>query len=129
MRARILVVEDHPLNLRLVRDILQHRGHQIEVAMTIDEARERLRGGRPDLVLLDIQVHGGGGETLLREIRANVTLAGLPVIAVTAFAMEGDRERFLAAGFDGYLSKPIDTRTFGPSVESFLKPRGGIDGK
>jgi CheY-like chemotaxis protein len=120
MNARILVVEDNPLNLQLVRDILEYRGHQIETATTFQAARDRLRCGRPDLVLLDIQFPGGGGEMLLREIRCTEGLAGVPVIAVTALAMEGDRERLLAAGFDGYLSKPIDTRTFGATVESFL---------
>lgn len=120
MSARILVVEDNLLNLQLVRDILEYRGHDIEVATTVQEARARLRSARPDLVLLDIQLPGGGGELLLREIRASAALADLPVIAVTSQAMEGDRERLLAAGFDAYLSKPIDTRTFGPTVESFL---------
>jgi CheY-like chemotaxis protein len=121
MRARILVVEDNPLNLQLVRDILEYRGHEIDAATTIHAARSRLRSGRHDLVLLDIQFPGGGGETLLHEIRASQTLASVPVIAVTAQAMDGDRERLLAAGFDGYLSKPIDTRTFGATVESFLE--------
>ena len=125
--ARILVVEDNALNLQLVRDILEYRGHEIESATTVQEARDQLRSRRPDLVLLDIQLSGGGGETLLREIRGNVDLAGLPVVAVTAFAMEGDRERLLGAGFDGYLSKPIDTRTFGPAVEKFLNGKGTPD--
>lgn len=129
MRARILVVEDNALNLQLVRDILEYRGHEIEFAATLPEARERLNDARPDLVLLDIQLPGGGGEKLLQEIRGTAALADLPVIAVTALAMEGDRERLLGAGFDGYLSKPIDTRTFGPSVESFLKRKGASDAR
>ena len=124
MGARILVVEDHPLNLRLVRDILEYRGHAVEAATSVEAARQALSGARPDLVLLDIQLPGGGGEALLREIRGSAALAGLPVIAVTALAMEGDRERLLHAGFDGYLSKPIDTRAFGPEIESFLKRKG-----
>lgn len=127
MTARILVVEDNPLNLELVRDILEYRGHQIESAATVSEARQRLDASRPDLVLLDVQIPGGGGEALLREIRVNDALAGLAVIAVTALAMEGDRERLLGAGFDGYLSKPIDTKTFGQSVESFLKRKESVD--
>ena len=120
MRATLLVVEDNRLNLQLVRDILEYRGHQVEFATTVQEARDRLQSGRPDLVLLDIQLPGGGGEQLLQEIRRSAALGDLPVIAMTALAMEGDRERLLSAGFDGYLSKPIDTRTFGPTVESFL---------
>lgn len=126
MGARILVVEDHPLNLQLVRDILEYRGHTVDSAGSVDAARERLREARPDLVLLDIQLPGGGGEALLRELRGSPALAHLPVIAVTALAMEGDRERLLAAGFDGYLSKPIDTRTFGPAVEAFLQRKRNV---
>lgn len=127
MRARILIIEDNPLNLQLVRDILEYRGHEIEVAMTVQEARGKLQGAKPDLVLLDIQLPGGGGEKLLREIRGTVALADLPVVAVTALAMEGDRERLLAVGFDGYVSKPIDTLTFVSTVESFLKRKGASD--
>lgn len=118
--ARILVVEDNPLNLRLLRELLEHRGHAVDWAMSVDEARERLRSTRPELMLLDIQIPGGGGELLLREIKSDPCYADLPVLAVTAFAMAGDRQRLLASGFDGYFSKPIDTRTFGPAVESYL---------
>lgn len=126
MGARILVVEDHPLNRKLVRDILEHRGHEIIEATSVAEGRERLREARPDLVLLDVHMPGGGGEILLAEIRSSPdpALARLPVLAVTALAMRGDRERLLRAGFDGYFSKPIDTRRFGPEVEAFL-PTGG----
>ena len=127
MKARILVVEDNALNFQLVRDILEYRGHEIELATTVQEARALLAAARPDLVLLDIQLPGGGGVLLLQEIRATPALADLPVIAVTALAMGGDRERLLQAGFDAYLSKPIDTRTFGPTVESFLRTKEAPD--
>jgi two-component system, cell cycle response regulator DivK len=120
-RAKILIVEDNPLNLRLVRDLLEFRGHEIEAAATISEARERLLSFQPDLLLVDVEVPGGGGSQLLREIRADPSRADLPVIAVTAQAMQGDRERLLKSGFDAYFSKPIDTRAFGPAIESFLK--------
>jgi two-component system cell cycle response regulator DivK len=118
-RGRILLVEDNSLNRRLVRDLLEYRGHEVVEAITADEARQRLRE-KPDLVLMDLQIPGGSGEAVLGEIRADEQLRRLPVIAVTATAMAGDRERLLAAGFDAYLSKPIDTRTFGPVVEEFL---------
>lgn len=124
MKAKILVVEDNLLNQRLVRDILEHRGHEISVARTVASARKRLEAERPDLVLLDIQLPGGGGEKLLAEIRANPSLANLPVVAVTALAMDGDRERLLRLGFDGYVSKPINTRSFGSVIESFIKKKG-----
>lgn len=123
--SRILVVEDNALNLQLVRDILEYRGHEVVSAASVPEARSRLIETRPDVVLLDIQLPGGGGETLLDEIRS--ATPDLPVIAVTALAMDGDRERLLKAGFDGYLSKPIDTRTFGPTVESFLEGSSNVE--
>lgn len=118
--SRVLVVEDHPLNRRLVRDILEHRGHEVVEATDVDSARERLREPLPEIVLLDIQIPGGGGEALLRHIRGDAALARLPVIAVTALAMVGDRARLLGAGFDGYISKPIDTRAFPVEVEAFV---------
>lgn len=119
--ARILVVEDNPLNMRLARDLLEYRGHVIDTALDAREAVERLQAATPDIVLLDIEIPGGGGEQLLRNIRKQPEWAHLPIIAVTALAMEGDRERLLAAGFDAYISKPIDTRAFGPTIESFCK--------
>lgn len=120
-KLHILLVEDNAMNRRLARDVLQHRGHEVTEAGNVDEGRAELLRSSPDLVLLDIQIPGGGGELLLREIRKNPSTAKLPVIAVTAFAMAGDRERLLAVGFDGYLSKPIDTRTFGPEVEAIAE--------
>jgi len=119
--AVILVVEDNFLNRVLARDVLERRSHRIIEAVSVEEAREKLKGELPDVVLLDIGLPGGGGELLMKEIRADVRLAKLPVIAVTAYAMVGDKERFLAAGFDGYLSKPINTRTFGPEVEGYIR--------
>lgn len=117
----VLVVEDNPLNRILVREILEHRGHVVIEAGTVDEARSRLRDRVPDLVVMDIRIPGGGGEALLREIRCDPALARLPVMAVTAQAMRGDRERLLAAGFDAYVSKPIDTRSFGETLEALFK--------
>lgn len=118
-RGRILLVEDNALNRRLVRDLLVYRGHEVIEATNGSEARERLKD-EPDLVLMDLQLPGESGEQILREIRSRDEHRGLPVIVVTASAMQGEKERLLAAGFDAYLSKPIDTRTFGTVVESFL---------
>ena len=125
MKARILIVEDHALNRRLLRVLLESRGHMVLEAATCEEARAGFRDAAPDLVLMDIQIPGCDGEILLREIRGDPALAGLKVIAVTASAMRGDRERFLAMGFDDYLSKPIDTRKFGPDIEAHLVEKGG----
>ena len=120
--ARILIVEDNPLNRLLIRDILALRGHEVMEAATVDEARAVLAANTPDLLLLDVQIPGGGGEAVIREVRTRADLAGLPIVAVTSLAMPGDRERLLSIGFQGYLSKPIDTRTFAAAIETYLKP-------
>jgi CheY-like chemotaxis protein len=125
--ARILVVEDNQLNRLLVHDILVLRGHAVVEAATVEEACALLERERPDLLLLDVQIPGGGGEAVIREVRQHAHLVDLPIIAVTSLAMPGDRERLLSIGFQGYLSKPIDTRTFGAAIESYLKsPEGPV---
>jgi CheY-like chemotaxis protein len=116
---RILVVEDDPWSQRIVVELLEMRGHDVLAAGDVASAREELLKG-PEIVLLDIHIPGGGGELLLREIRANRELAGLPVIALTASAMSGDKERFLRQGFTAYMSKPIDVKTFGPTIEGYV---------
>ena len=117
--GRILVVEDDPWSRRIVCDLLEMRGHEVLAASGVTEGRALLEQ-RPEVVLLDIHIPGGGGELLLREIRANAALEKLPVIAFTASAMHGDRERFLRLGFTAYLSKPIDVPSFGPAIEQHL---------
>lgn len=124
--ARILVVEDNSLNRQLVHDLLELRGHHVIEAATVEEARALLDGEPPDLLLLDVQIPGGGGEAVIREVRLRPRLAQLPIVAVTSLAMPGDRERLLSIGFQGYLSKPIDTRTFGAAIETYLKTRDGV---
>ncbi len=116
---RILMIEDHPLNRQLARAILEQRGHQVLEAVDVEAGWLELQQSNPQIVLLDIQLPGGGGEYLLRRIRDNPPTAHLPVIAITAYAMQGDRERFLKMGFDGYVTKPLDTRAFGPAIEAF----------
>lgn len=128
-RARILIVEDNSLNRLLIHDLLELRGHAVLEAATVDEARALLEAERPDLLLLDVQIPGGGGEAVIREVRRRRELAGLPIVAVTSLAMPGDRERLLSIGFHGYLSKPIDTRTFGAAIEAFLVPPEEAGGK
>jgi two-component system cell cycle response regulator DivK len=127
--ARILVVEDNPLNRLLLHDILQLRGHEVLEAATVDEACAVLARSTPDLLLLDVQIPGGGGEAVIREVRKRRELAALPIVAVTSLAMPGDRERLLSIGFQGYLSKPIDTRTFGAAIEAFLAPANEVGGQ
>jgi len=119
--ARILLVEDDPLSRRLLRDLLTHRGHQLFEATTADEARRQIESVRPQLILLDVQIPGGGGEILLDHIRTREPPNRVPVLAVTALAGKHHEERLMRLGFDAYFSKPISTHTFGPAVESFLK--------
>jgi CheY-like chemotaxis protein len=121
----ILLVEDNVLNRRLAEVALEARGHHVRQADSVDAARASLDQLLPDVVLMDIEIPGGGGEALLREIRGQPARAHLPIIAVTALAMQGDRERLLRAGFDGYISKPIDVRSFGPEIENLVATHAG----
>jgi two-component system cell cycle response regulator DivK len=107
---RILVVEDNELNMKLFRDILVANGYRTIEATTGGEAVALATEHAPDLVLMDIQLPDFDGVQALGRLRANEGTAAIPVLALTAQAMDGDRERFLAAGFDGYLSKPVDVR-------------------
>jgi two-component system cell cycle response regulator DivK len=105
---RVLVVEDNDKNMKLFRDVLQASGYSTFEATTGEDALELAHSHEPALVLMDIQLPGIAGLEALRRLREDELTASIPVLAVTAQAMSGDRERFLAAGFDGYLSKPID---------------------
>ena len=106
--ALILVVEDNEKNLKLFRDVLQAQGFETVEATTADEAVEAALRHEPDLVLMDIQLPGADGVEALARLRADDRTAAMQVLAITALAMDGDRNRFLEAGFDGYLSKPVD---------------------
>jgi signal transduction histidine kinase len=119
-RACILIVEDNANNLVLARDLLEHCGHDTLAARDVHEALVHLTEVTPDVALVDIQIAGGGGHAVLEAMRNVPRLATIPVIAVTALAMDGDRERIVEAGFDGYISKPIDTRSFVSTIERFL---------
>jgi CheY-like chemotaxis protein len=118
--ARILVVEDDLWSRRLVFELLMLRGHDVLCATGVSDGRAQLESVKFDIVLLDINIPGGGGELLLREIREYNAV--LPVIAFTASTMAGDRERFLAEGFTGHVSKPINVKSFSETVERFLLP-------
>lgn len=105
---QILVVEDNEKNMKLVRDVLQASGYRMLEARTGGQGVELAIEHRPDLVLMDIRLPDIDGVEALRLLRANEDTALVPVLALTAQAMQGDRERFLAAGFNGYFSKPVD---------------------
>jgi two-component system cell cycle response regulator DivK len=105
---QILVVEDNEKNMKLLRDVLQANGYRTLEATTGGRAVELATEHRPDLVLMDVQLPDINGVEALGRLRADERTASIPVLAVTAQAMHGDRERFLAAGFDGYVAKPVD---------------------
>lgn len=119
-RKKILVVEDNAPSRALAQDVLVHRGHDVVTACDFEEAKAHLVDARLGLVLTDVHLPGGGGEALLRKIREEHGLEGVRVVAVTALAMAEDRQRLLGLGFDGYISKPIDIRSFVQKVESFI---------
>jgi two-component system, cell cycle response regulator DivK len=117
--ATILVVEDNALNLKLVRDVLRHAGYQVVEAVTGEDGVRLAAQQNPDLVLMDLQLPGIDGAEALRQLRATGR-PHVPVIAVTAFAMEADRLKAERDGFDGYLEKPISVRALPSQVEMFL---------
>jgi two-component system cell cycle response regulator DivK len=117
---RILVVEDNPKNLKLVRDVLEYAGFDIIEATSGEDGVRLAAAEHPDLVLMDLQLPGIDGTEAMRLIRASPRSRFVPVVAVTAFAMEEDRERALAAGFNGYVEKPISIRALPDQVRDFL---------
>jgi len=116
----ILIVEDNERNLKLLRDVLGAHGFRTLEAHSAEDALALAHAERPQLVLMDIQLPGMDGVAALRELRAGDGTADLTVVAVTAFAMKDDRERLLAAGFDGYLEKPVDVRALPSAVGAYL---------
>ncbi len=120
MNARILVVEDNAVNLELVTDLLEAHGFAIAQATTAEEGLRLARELAPDLVLMDLSLPGMDGLAATRALKTNPATCHLPVIALTAHAMRGDEAAALKAGCDGYLSKPIDTRTFPAKIAAFI---------
>jgi CheY-like chemotaxis protein len=117
----ILVVEDHAAGRNLLRDMLEVWGYSVLEADEVEAGWDALQREPVALVVMDIQLPGGGGEALLSRMKLDSRLRAVPVVAVTAFAMRGDRERLLASGFDEYIAKPIDTRTFPGVVARCLR--------
>lgn len=120
MRARILVIDDNPTNLKLASEVLEMEGHDVARAADAIAALRVLEALRPDLILIDIGLPGMDGLELTRVLKARPALAGVPIVALSAFAMKGDAERALGAGCDGYITKPINTRTFPALVREYL---------
>lgn len=126
--ARILIIEDNPANLELMAYLLQAFGHSVLAAEDGQQGICVARREHPDLVLCDVQLPDIDGYEVLRQLKADAVLSSIPVVAVSALAMTGDRERGLANGFDGYVFKPIDPLGFVPEIERFLaaEQRGAV---
>jgi CheY-like chemotaxis protein len=124
MSARkILVVEDNDMNMQLVEFLLEEGGYDIVKATSGEEALAITRdsaGIAPDLILMDIHLPGMDGLSVVRAMKAEPRTSSVPILALTAHAMRGDKDRFLEAGCDGYISKPIDVKTFIASIEQYL---------
>lgn len=120
MPARVLLVEDHPASLELMSYLLRAFGHRVLTATTGEGGVDAARREQPDLVVCDVQLPGIDGLEVARRLKTDPTLARIPLVAVSAFAMVGDRERVLAARFDGYVPKPIDPEAFVPTLEAYL---------
>ncbi len=121
-QGRVLVVEDNPKNLKLVRDVLTYSGFEVIEATSGEDGVRLADEMSPDLILIDLQLPGIDGAEALRQIRMSGTQ--VPVVAVTAFAMNIDRKRAFDAGFDGYVEKPISVRALPQQVSDFLKLGG-----
>jgi CheY-like chemotaxis protein len=116
----ILVVDDNAPNCKLVRVLLEGEGYEVRCAHDAKEALAALESFRPQLILMDIQLPGMDGLALTRMLKADPGYSGISIVGLTSYAMKGDEERILAAGCDGYIAKPIDTRRLTKRVASYL---------
>ena len=126
MSARkILVVEDNDMNMQLVEFLLEEGGYAIVKATSGEEALALTQNGDgeppPDLILMDIHLPGMDGLSVVRAMKTDARTSRIPILALTAHAMRGDKDRFLEAGCDGYISKPIDVKTFLSSIERYIR--------
>lgn len=119
--ARILIVEDSPTNMLLAVDVLESAGHTTLQASRAEAGIALAKSDQPDLILMDIQLPDMDGMTATRLLKADAATAAIPVIALTASAMKGDRERIMEAGFDGYIEKPIRYKEFLSAIASAMQ--------
>jgi two-component system, cell cycle response regulator len=122
--TRILLIEDNRINLELMLYMLQAWGHQVTTAATAEEGLRLARSQRPELIISDVQLPGMDGYEFARIAKADPQLRDIPLMALTAYAMVGDREKSRAAGFDGYFSKPIEPASFMAALDAFLPNKG-----
>jgi two-component system, cell cycle response regulator DivK len=119
--TRVLVVDDNLMNVELAGFLLEAGGFELDTAADARQAMSCIARSKPDLILLDIQLPGIDGAELVRRLKAEPSTQRIVVVAFTAYAMPGDEARFLAAGFDGYVAKPIEVATFVRTVSSFVR--------
>jgi CheY-like chemotaxis protein len=122
--ATILVVDDNPINLKLVSDLLAFEGYRVLKAEDGEQAAASVEADPPDLILLDVDLPGIDGLTLTKRLKSDVRTGDIIIVALTAFAMKADRQRAMAAGCDAYVTKPIDTRGLPGQVAQLLQRRG-----
>jgi two-component system, cell cycle response regulator DivK len=115
----VLIVDDNEKNMKLARDVLGFAGWRVLEAGNAEEAIALARENVPDVILMDIRLPGMDGTEAVGHLKGDARTAAIPVVALTSFAMKGDRERFLAAGFDGYLEKPISVKEFPEQVRRY----------
>lgn len=118
----ILVVDDNPTNLKLVRVLLSGEGYEVRAAFDAEEAVQILRSFRPRLILMDLQLPGMDGYELTRQLKADAQTRGITIVAVTSYAMKGDEKLAIDAGCDAYVSKPIDTEELPKIIAAYLRP-------
>jgi CheY-like chemotaxis protein len=125
MHPTVLVVEDNSMNMQLVEYLLEEGGFAILKASSGEEALVLTTETMPDLILMDIHLPGMDGLSVVRALKNDPRTEKVPILALTAHAMRGDRDRFIEAGCDGYISKPIDVKTFVPAIRGYIRPSGG----
>jgi CheY-like chemotaxis protein len=121
VRQSILIVDDNPVNLKLIRVLLAGEGYDVRTAGDAEEATRVLQEQRPQMILMDIKLPGIDGLELTRRLKSDPATRDITILGLTAYAMKGDEEKILAAGCDGYIAKPIDTRTLPAVIQHYLE--------
>jgi CheY-like chemotaxis protein len=123
VEGEVLIVDDNPLNLKLVRVLLAGEGYIVHTTVDAEQTLQLLERVMPDVILMDVQLPGMDGLELTRRIKADPARRDITILALTAYAMKGDDERARAAGADGYLMKPVDTRTLPDVIADYIAKR------